>query len=260
MWPSPSSGPEAGAYPALPCRARFLSCRARCDYCVWLIWGGAGARKGRLALGERVTSGCSLLGGEQAVDRPRRQSLLDHHLCGAEYPGLAGGLGDDDPQVLRGQRKGSAVDDLANTGEEVLTDVGDHAADDDHRRVEQIDAARGDTADIPARLTHRMHSRGVPRTHQFDELGSALDLIALLAQRLHHGVPAGQRFEAALITASARNGPAAGYRDVTEVARSAVVPSPQLAIADDARADPGGHFDEDQILNVRPACPVLTQR
>src|SRR5699024_5616916 len=161
---------------------------------------------------------------------------------------------------VSGKRTGAPVDDLANTGEEVLTDVGDHAADDDHRRVEQIDAARGDTADVPARLTHRMHSRGVPRTHQVDELGSALDLIALLAQRLHHGVPAGQRFEAALITASARNGPAAGYRDVTEVARSAVVTAPQLAIADAARAGPGGDFDEDQILNVRPACRVLTER
>src|SRR5699024_2170156 len=117
----------------------------------------------------------------------------------------------------------------------------------DHRRVEQIHAARGDTADVPARLTHCMHGGGVPRTHQFDELGSAFDLIALLAQRLHHGVPAGQRLEAALITASARNGSAAGYGDVTEVARSAVVTAPQFAIDDDARADTGGHFDEDQI-------------
>ena len=80
------------------------------------------------------------------------------------------------------------------------------------------------------------------------------------AQALDDGRPAGDRLEAAEVAAGAEDVAAVGCGDVAEVAGRALGAPVQLAAADDARADAGGHLDEDEVLDVGVDGRVLAER
>ena len=75
-------------------------------------------------------------------------------------------------QVAGRERQGAAVDRLADRGEQLVRAVGDAAADDDQRRVEEVDDAREHRADPPAgRLEQRDRDRVAERRRPRDVLG-----------------------------------------------------------------------------------------
>ena len=75
--------------------------------------------------------------------------------------------------MLRRQRRGPLVDDLAHPGEELLADAGETAADDDHRRVQEVDAGGDDRAEVasglPDRILDALSSGGVTPTAKAQE-------------------------------------------------------------------------------------------
>src|SRR5699024_4955906 len=154
---------------------------------------------------------------EELVDRGGGKNLFDDHLGSPEDPGLPGGLRDDDPQVLRSEGEGPAVDHLTNAREKMFPHSGHLAPDDDHRWVEKVDDARDYLADIPARFPNRLHRHRVARTDEFDNPLGAVDRVPLLAQGVDDGVTAREGFQTAEVAAEARDVTCSGHGDVTEV-------------------------------------------
>src|SRR5690606_40826339 len=140
----------------------------------------------------------------------------------------------------------AAVAHPGDPEEQVAARLRGHPADHDDRGVEQVDPPGDEVADVAARLSDGLARGDAPAPHEVDDLRGALDLDALGAERLDDRLAAGQRLEAADVAAAAGDLPAARHRDVAEVPGGAEGAAAQLAVGDDARADPGGDLDEDE--------------
>ena len=80
------------------------------------------------------------------------------------------GLGLRDLQVLGGERHRARVDDLAHAGDEVLAGLGERAADDDDRRVDEAHAGGEHLADVAAGLAHGLDGVDVAALDELDDV------------------------------------------------------------------------------------------
>ena len=74
-----------------------------------------------------------------------------------------------------------------------------------------------------------------------------------------HGAAAGDRFQAAEVAAAADDVVVVGDVDVADVAGGALGAAVDAAVGDHAAADAGADLDEQQVVGVAPARPVLAE-
>src|SRR6478735_11808922 len=195
------------------------------------------------ASGPSEPSGRGLL-RDREVDAVGRQRVLDDHGRGADDAGLHSGRGGHDLQHSGGKWQRTAVDDLADAGDEALTRLDERTADDDDGRIEQADARGEHLADGAPGLADSEGSRDVAAADEVDDVGVGLGDDADLLERLGDRGSAGDGLEAADVAARAEHLGGVGCGDVTEVAGGADGSAVQTAAADDAGADAGCDLDE----------------
>src|SRR3712207_2607543 len=96
----------------------------------------------------------AMSGSDDGVEHVTVEHVLDRHRARPEDARATLRPGGDDAQVLRRQRQGPAVDDLADAREQVLARLRDAAADHDDRRVQHADARGEDPPERASGLSH----------------------------------------------------------------------------------------------------------
>ena len=168
-----------------------------------------------------------------------------------------------DEQVARRERQRAAVDRLADRGEQLVRAVGDAAADDDERRVEEVDDAREHRADPPARVA----GAGATATGSPNDAARATSSAVTVAALVERGPepraaavlggrlarPAerratGQRLEAADVAAAADDRRIVGDLDVADVAGTPLRAAMEVAVRDDPGPDARPDLDDDHVV------------
>ena len=163
-------------------------------------------------------------------------------------------------EVLGRQGQGALVDDLADAGQQVLAGRGELTADDDDRRVDQVDHRGDDVADVAAGLAHDGDGVAVAGPDEVDDVLAVAGVDAARTQRGGQGGSGGDRLEAAEVAAAALDVAGPGDAHVPEVAGRALGAALQLAAGDDAGADAGGDLDQHEVVDVGEMGTPLAQR
>ena len=194
------------------------------------------------------------------VDGVGTQHRLGDHHGRAEDAGavVEGGAGDADRAGGQGGR--AAVDDFADAGEQVFVGVGDVAADDDHAGVEEVHGAGQHAAEFAAGLADEPHGFGASVADVAYDVAAVVGLDAQVGEVGGHGAAAGDRFQTAQVAAAADDVVVVGDVDVADVAGGALGAAVDAAVGDHAAADAGADLDEEQVVGVAPARPVLAER
>jgi len=157
---------------------------------------------------------------ERGIDRGRGEDRLEHHDGGAGDAGFVAEPAEPDLQPSRCQWQGSLVHDLAYAGDERLAGLGDVATDDDHRRIEKVDARRQYTADGVAGLTNDADRVGLAGEHLVDDVAARFGLAAELLETRCHRRSAGEAtardadYFGSAVTRAARISAAAGPGEI----------------------------------------------
>ena len=176
-------------------------------------------RAAALAVAHAVASPDGVPAG---VDGGGGEDLLDHRDRAADDAGPVVEPAAGQLEVLGGQRGRAPVDDLAHAGEELLVGVGQVAADDDDRGVEEVDRPGQHLAHQPPGLADQGHGLGVAGPHQGHHVAAVVGLDADGAQLAGQGAAAGHGLDAAPVAAAAQGVAGVGDLHVAEVAGRAV--------------------------------------
>ena len=131
--------------------------------------------------------------------------------------------------------------------------MGDVAADDDHGGVEEVHGGGEDAAEFAAGLADEAHCFGAAVSDVADDVAAVFGGDAEFGEFGGHRAAAGDRFEAAEVAAAADDVVVVGDVDVADVAGGALGAAVDAAVGDDAAADAGADFDEQQVGGVAPA-------
>ena len=178
------------------------------------------------------------------------EHVVERHRGAADDAGpVAEGRGEE-LEVASGQRRGACVDALADAGRVDVERRRHVATDHDRLRVEEVDGRS------PAPRRAGVRSRGAatwPRGPREVACATSsrmwVDRPTGLAARRHKRPAAGQGLEAAVVTAPA--GPPGRGVDlgVADLAGAAEVARDDVAVRDDAEAEPGGGLEHQQVVH-----------
>src|SRR5699024_993021 len=144
------------------------------------------------------------------------------------------------------------VDDLADTGHEVLGGLGHGPADEDERGIHQAHTGGQDLAEVPAGLADGLDRMDVTGLDELDDIGRGRDGHARGAEASRDRPPRGHGLQAAAVAAGAGHLGGSRQRHMADIAGGTVRTAAQRASRDDSGTDARGDLDEDEVGRLRP--------
>ena len=193
---------------------------------------------------------------QRLVDRLGGQDVIDHHARGPDDAGAVAQLARHDPKIASGEHERATEDPLPRAREQFRLCLGNIAAEDDDRRVEEVHGAGEHLSQRSARLAHHARRGGVAVPDEADDVAAVRAGRPLRRQPLGQRLTAGHGLQAADVPASAHD-VVERRPDVADVPGRAECAAMDPPTRDDAAPDPGPDLDEQQVFGVAPMNPVL---
>ncbi len=152
----------------------------------------------------------------------------------------------------QGQRP--LVDDLPDARHQVVAGFAQAAADHNDGRIEQVHNRGQHVTHVPSGLAESLDCTDLPLSGEPEHIRPRCNVQSLTAQFRGQRGARSERFEAAMVAATAQHPASPRHPDMAKVSGGAIRPALERTAADDARANPGSHLHK-RSCYARPSGP-----